>query len=86
MDRCFYILIPRALNVTLFENGAFTVTKLRVVGKDHHGLLRWDINPLTTIFIRDFQKKDTQKIGKFHVKKEAKIRVLRPNAKESLRL
>lgn len=49
-------------------------------------LPRWDINPMTNIFIRDTQRRDIQRRGKGHITMETEIAVMWPRVKEHLEL
>lgn len=47
-------------------------------------LSRWDINPMTNIFIRDTQRRDIQRRGKGHITMETEIAAMWPRVKEHL--
>lgn len=49
-------------------------------------LSRWDINPMTNIFIRDTQRRDTQRRGKGPITMETEIAAMWPRVKEHLEL
>ena len=43
-------------------------------------IIRWTLNPMTSVLIRDTQKRDAER-GEGHVKMKAEIGVMQPQAK-----
>lgn len=72
---------PQNLWSRLFENTVFAdLILVKDLEMNSSWIIRWTLNPMASVLIRDTQKRDAER-GEGHVNMKAEIGVMQPQAK-----